>query len=122
MQILLVEDDPISVKFVRRLLERYHTKLGGVHVATTVEEAQTLLLNEDPFSLALVDWELPDASGLALIRWLRELPMFESLPIIMMTGRGTAEDVLEAMEAGADDYLVKPMKGKSLLDKMEKHL
>lgn len=121
MQILLVEDDRYNLTLVRQLIEAYHVPPLAVHAALTVEEAKQLLLNEGPFGLTLVDWELPDASGVVFIRWLRSMPSLQTLPVIMLTGRGTAEDVLEAMEAGANDYLVKPVQREILLDKLQKY-
>lgn len=122
MQILVVEDDRVSRKLVRHIIETYHVPPLLVRSAITVEEAQHLLVNEGPFCLVLVDWELPDASGVTLVRWMRAVPELHSLPAVMLTGRSTAEDVLEAIESGANDYLIKPLHRQALLDKLHKHI
>jgi DNA-binding response OmpR family regulator len=60
--------------------------------------------------LVLLDVVLPDADGMQILRQLRGHPRFARLPVIMMTGKSAAEDVLQGLAAGADGYVTKPFK------------
>jgi two-component system, OmpR family, phosphate regulon response regulator PhoB len=71
---------------------------------TAAEEA----LAEDQFALVLLDWMLPEVSGIELCRRIRQRPETRSLPIIMLTARGEEGDRIRGLSTGADDYVVKP--------------
>ena len=103
-RILVVDDEPAVVSLVRRSLE----KLDGYGVvsAETVAEARVRLQNES-FDVAVVDVLLPDESGLELMLTVRERD--PRLPVIFITGGGTSGTAIEAMKAGAFDYLSKPL-------------
>jgi DNA-binding response OmpR family regulator len=68
----------------------------------------------------LLDWELPDRSGIDLLRWLRsqEIPELQ-LPVMFLTRRDNEEDIVTALKTGADDYLVKPARKMELLARIE---
>jgi DNA-binding response OmpR family regulator len=78
-------------------------------VAGSAEAARRLLHepNAAPFDALLLDLELPDQSGLELLRGMREAG--DRTPVLILTGRDTDEDVVRGLDAGADDYLVKPV-------------
>lgn len=112
MKILLVEDD----------------KLLNHHLATLLTEAQNQVHSTDnaqvalhyatdyPIDVAIIDLGLPDMDGLQLIRQLRERQI--PFPIIVLTARGNWQDKVEGLEAGADDYLVKPFQKDELLARL----
>lgn len=102
--ILIVEDE---VHLAEGL--RYNLKAEGfeVDIAGTAEQAVSLLLDKrKPYDVLVLDVMLPGMDGFALASRLREKGQF--VPILMLTARGQAEDVLRGFEAGADDYLPKP--------------
>jgi len=105
MNILIAEDEPIS----RRLLEFALRRWGyDVVVTTDGKEAWDVLQLQDPPSLVISDWMMPGMDGLELCGRIRtsERPGYTYL--IILTARGNKEDVIRGLEAGADDYLVKP--------------
>ena len=65
--------------------------------------------------LMLLDVQLPDADGLKILAKLRSHPKFAELPVIMMTGRSGAADVMQGLAAGADGYVTKPFKMSALV-------
>ncbi|MFD9220646.1 two-component system response regulator CseB [Streptomyces sp. NPDC060064] len=99
--LLLVEDDEVIRNTVRMLLERY-----GFTVSTAGDGLTGLeIFRERRPDLLLLDVMLPELDGIGLCRRIRELSL---APILMMSARGDALDVVSGLEAGADDYVVKP--------------
>jgi len=108
--ILVAEDDPVS----RELICTRLAKWGYEVIATrNGAEAMTALRKKDAPSLAILDWMMPDMDGLEICRRVREVD--RTLYIILLTARGSKENVVEGLGAGADDYLIKPF------DKEELH-
>lgn len=81
--------------------------------AADAREARAVAADQSP-NLMLVDWMLPDMSGPELIRRFRRDPLTRDIPIIMLTAKGEEDDMIYGLDAGADDYLVKPASLKSL--------
>ena len=76
------------------------------------------LLHHETMDALLLDWNVPDVSGLAVVQWVREnLP--KPPPILMLTSRALEEDIVAALRAGADDYVVKPIQPAVLLARIE---
>ncbi len=105
MKILIAEDDPVS----RKLLESYLTK-WGYDVAATEDgnAAWDVLAGPDPPLLAILDWMMPGHDGIELCRKIRETPQLDLAYIILLTAKGQKQDVITGLEAGANDYVVKP--------------
>ncbi|WP_030334323.1 response regulator transcription factor [Streptomyces sp. NRRL B-1381] len=105
-QVLLIEDDA-SVRDGMELVLRRHGY--GVETAATGEEALALLAGERgaAVELAVLDLMLPGMDGFEVCRRIRARTV--TLPIIMLTARGDDEDIVTGLEAGADDYVVKPV-------------
>jgi two-component system phosphate regulon response regulator PhoB len=76
--------------------------------------AQQSLDRELP-DLVLLDWMLPDQDGLSVLKQWRAVTRTQELPVLMLTARGEEEDIVAALEAGADDYVVKPFRVQELL-------
>lgn len=72
--------------------------------------------------VVITDVVLPGADGLTMVRMLRAHPEFASTPIVVVSGRATPEDITAGLEAGADDYLVKPFRTEELLARLEAHI
>ncbi|MCX7605147.1 MAG: diguanylate cyclase [Bryobacteraceae bacterium] len=103
---VLVADDSLVM---RRLLEASLTGWGYEPVpAADGRQAWEVLTGDDPPPIAILDWMMPGLSGLEVCRKLRERGSPPYVYVILLTARGMREDIVEGMNAGADDYVVKP--------------
>ncbi len=116
--ILIVEDETDLRDMLSESLEQagYDTLTAG-----TISEARQQLERTSP-DLLLLDWMLPDASGLQWLRQLRRARKFLHLPVIMLTARGQVSDRVAGLDGGADDYLVKPFSLKELQARIRSQL
>jgi two-component system cell cycle response regulator len=105
MQVLLVEDSPVYRKLVGTHLENWGFKLV---IAQDGSDAWGLLQHAECPKLILLDWVLPGMDGIDICRKIRQAKGPQYSYIIILTGKDARKDMLEAMQAGADDYLVKP--------------
>jgi len=80
-----------------------------------------LILDEKP-DLVLLDWMLPGGSGLDLLRRVRREPLTQGIPIIMLTARAAEENVIQGLERGANDYVIKPFKPRELVARIKANL
>jgi DNA-binding response OmpR family regulator len=105
MKILIAEDDAVS----RRLLEATIAKWGyEVLVTSNGQQAWQALQQKPVPSLLILDWLMPGLDGVEICRKARSLPEYQSAYIILLTGRNSKEDVIQGLDAGADDYVTKP--------------
>lgn len=103
MLILLVEDDPAQ-------LEPLQVAISQVgHIVDAVEDGETALwlIKEKEYNLLILDWMLPKISGIDLCRQYRNLG--NTAPVLMLTAKDTTLDKIDGLDAGADDYIVKPV-------------
>jgi PAS domain S-box-containing protein len=105
MKILLVEDHSGSRRNLKRLMERRGHEVVAVG---TAEEAEVELAAET-FPFLILDWMLPGKSGVELCRQLRARPRGDEMFILLVTARADTEDLEQALESGANDYLTKPI-------------
>ena len=111
ISVLIVEDEPPLVELLRYNIEK---EGFSVQIATDGEKA-LLLASENEPDLVILDWMLPDISGIDVCRRLRARKETKSLPIIMLTARGEERDKVSGLDAGADDYIVKPFSPSELI-------
>ena len=112
MKVLIAEDDPVS----RRLLQAALVKWGyEVIVTTNGKEAWEVLQQPDAPSLLVLDWLMPETDGVEVCRQARDTPALKSAYIILLTSRTNKDDVVQGLEAGADDYVTKPFGAEELL-------
>ena len=110
-RVLIVDDEPAIRDMVAFALRK--GDLEPVQ-AGDAREAQLAIADRIP-DLILLDWMLPGASGLELARRWRKDPLTREVPIIMLTARGEENDRVGGLEAGVDDYVVKPFSARELL-------
>ncbi|MEN9423922.1 MAG: phosphate regulon transcriptional regulator PhoB [Pseudomonadota bacterium] len=109
-RILCIEDEAAIRAMIRFSLER---EGYTVQEAADARVARDLAADQLP-DLMLVDWMLPDLSGPELIRRFRRDPLTRDIPIIMLTAKSEEDDMIHGLDAGADDYLIKPVSLKAL--------
>ncbi|MDW8259812.1 MAG: phosphate regulon transcriptional regulator PhoB [Gammaproteobacteria bacterium] len=114
-RILIVEDEQAI-----REMTAFGLKRAGftVQEAANAQSARVEIANRRP-DLLLIDWMLPDTSGLELTRELKRHRDTRDLPVIMLTARGTEADKVAGLEGGADDYLTKPFSPRELLARIQ---
>ena len=111
-KVLIADDDPVF----RRLLESLLTKWGyAVETANDGSEAWNVLLGADAPSLAIIDWMMPGVDGVELCRRIKAEFQFRSVYAILVTGHQQMDDCVMALEAGADDFIAKPVNPAELL-------
>lgn len=114
-KILIVEDETP----IREMIAFHLTRAGFEALqAADCRQARQLLADERP-ALALIDWMLPDMSGLELTRQLKRDNDNEDLAVIMLTARADEHDKVSGLEGGADDYVTKPFSPRELLARIQ---
>ncbi len=110
-RVLVVEDEPAIVELVK-----YSLREAGwdIRTADTVAGAWDSITHGKP-DLVLLDWMLPDQSGLRLLSRLRGDRDFQDIPVIMLTAKSMEEDKIAGLNTGADDYVTKPFSPRELL-------
>jgi len=114
-RLLVVEDHVATRDKLAFLLQRQGYE---VMVASDGETAKTMLAESDGPTIALLDWMLPDVTGLDVCRALRDNPTNRFVYFIIITARDSTSDLAEAFEAGADDFIPKPCDPTELLARL----
>ncbi|MDW5377659.1 response regulator transcription factor [Halomonas sp. HP20-15] len=105
MHIGVLEDDPDQQDFIRQCLGDEDSRISAFARASQFERA----MREDAFDLLIIDWHLPDASGMDVLAQLRQHHGWSG-PILFITASDGEDDVVTALERGADDFLAKPLR------------
>lgn len=120
LHILVVDD----ATFTRDLIKK-GVKLGYpgfiIHEASNGRQAQAKL-SGGGYDLVLCDWEMPEVSGLEVLEWMRSEPSLTEIPFVMVTSRGDREHVVQAIQHGATNYIVKPFTNEKLFEVVTKAL
>ena len=117
--ILVIEDDPQLAKLIQFCLAR-----EGFEVRQAADGEQALQEFDQAQlpDLVLMDVMLPYRSGYELLADLRRRPAWNQVPVIMLTSRGREEDVVQGLDTGANDYLIKPFRPPELIARIRKLL
>lgn len=115
MKALVVDDS----RAMRRIIVRYLLDLGfEVHEAASGLDALVAAPKIEGLKLILLDWNMPEMDGRTLLKRMRDDPEFADIPIMMVTTESEMEQVEEALQAGASEYLMKPFDRQALLEKL----
>ena len=115
MRVLAVDDDPLSLK----MLERHLIRAGHeVLVARDGDEALRMALDKTP-QLVVADWMMPGLDGVDLCRALRQIPDGRRIYFLLLTGKDDETEVIQAFDAGVDDYVTKPFNPRILLARIQ---
>ncbi|MEM4987380.1 response regulator transcription factor [Collimonas sp. H4R21] len=105
MKIAVLDDDPSQAGLICEIL----TACG--HVCHAFRNGKEILvqLDKERYDMLILDWQVPDLSGLEVLRWVRN-KLSVTLPVLFVTSRSGEDDIVEALDAGADDYMVNPIR------------
>ena len=119
MRIAILEDDPDQLSHLVRTMEQLFT-VGETTVACTAftdGAALQQVLRRESFDLLVLDWNVPGLEGLELLKWLRTWQR-DLVPVLMLSSRTSEQDVVQALNFGADDYIVKPFQPDELFARL----
>ncbi|MCX5900075.1 MAG: chemotaxis response regulator CheY [Proteobacteria bacterium] len=117
MKILVVDD----FQTMRRIIRNYLRQLGFNNVEEA-EDGDVALekLNEGQFDFVITDWNMPKMTGIDLLKKMRAENNFKNIPVLIITAEAEKENVVQAAQAGVNDYIVKPFTPEVLQAKIEK--
>ncbi len=119
MNILIVDDSPT----MRRIIVNTLKRLGYVSMTEASDGVDALhKIQEQAFELIITDWNMPEMDGLTLAGVLRHSEAYMHIPILMVTTRSVQEDIVAAIKAGVNGYIVKPFTPSILKEKIEQVL
>src|SRR6476469_1234571 len=116
LEVFILEDTPLYQKRLITCLKSIGFK-GRIIVAASLAEAKKLIQTENP-SLILSDWNLPDGVGIDFVKLIRAEKKFDSVPVLMVTTMDDASNMIQALQKGADDYIVKPFYENDVIEKL----
>ena len=114
--VLVIEDDEHISHLLQFMLQREHYT---VNLARDGREAKQFIEQNSPPDIVLLDVMLPFIDGFTLITMLREQPGWQTTPVIMLTAKTQEQDVVRALRAGANDYILKPFPPAELLERIK---
>ena len=117
MKILVVDDFATMRRIVKNILKQI-----GFSNIDEAEDGNNALakLKQDKFDMVVSDWNMPNMTGLDLLKAIRADNVINKTPVLMVTAEAKKENVLEAIQAGVNNYIVKPFTADTLKDKIEK--
>ena len=119
LRILVVDDFSTMRRIIRNLLK----EIGFPNTDEADDGARALQkLGLEKFDLVVSDWNMPNMTGIDLLKAIRANPKFKDIPVLMVTAEARKENILEAAEAGASGYIVKPFTAATLDEKLKKIL
>ena len=119
MKILVVDDFSTMRRIVRNLL----VELGFTN--TLIQEADDgenamIMLRSQPFDLVVTDWNMPNMTGIDLLKAIRAEASLKGLPVLMVTAENNRDQIIAAAQAGVNGYIVKPFTAATLQEKLTK--
>lgn len=119
MRIAILDDEPVELELLSSALGSYTLPDGTLPICTAFPTSPELLrrLKRETFDLIILDWQVPEISGLQMLRWIKE-HLDPAPPVIMLTSRTAERDVVQALNAGAVEYISKPFREAELLARL----
>jgi two-component system chemotaxis response regulator CheY len=119
MKFLIVDDSST----MRRIIANTLQKLGHQDVVEASNGREGLeRLTTGEVDMVITDWNMPEMSGIEFIRSLRALDRFATMPVLMVTTNAAKDDIVEALHAGVNNYVVKPFTPDTMREKIEASL
>ena len=116
MRALVIDDSRAARMAVGRILQEIGVDCED---AENGSQALAMLKGSGPFDLAMVDWNMPVMNGYEFVREVRRNPSFVDLKLIMVTTENELSQVVKALSAGANEYVMKPFTDEMILEKLE---
>ncbi len=114
-KILIVDD----MSTMRRIIKNTLKQLGYLNMDEAEDGQQALgKLRQESFGFVVSDWNMPNMSGLDLLKAIRQDPALKSLPVMLVTAESKKENILEAIQSGVSNYIVKPFTADTLKEKI----
>lgn len=119
LRILAVDDSPTMRRIIINTLKR-----AGYNDIKEASDGKDALakLKLDEYDFVITDWNMPEMDGLTFVSTLRATEQYKTLPILMVTTRSVKEDIVQALKAGVNNYIVKPFTPETLKEKIEQIL
>ncbi len=117
MKILIVDDFATMRKILRNILKQIG--FNNISEADGGKSALKILKKEN-FDLILSDWNMPEMSGLELLNRIRSDNELKNMPFVMVTAEAQKDNILEAVKAGVNSYIVKPFTAETVIEKIDK--
>ena len=121
MKILIIDDTGVMRRIHTNGLRENNSDAAELHEAEDGAAAYEIAQKED-IDLFLVDWNMPKINGLELVKKLRFMDKYAETPIIMITSEAAKYNVVDAIKAGVTNYVVKPIHGNVLWNKIKKYI
>ncbi|MFI5303789.1 MAG: chemotaxis response regulator CheY [Nitrospiria bacterium] len=117
IKILIVDD----MSTMRRIVKNALKQIGFSNIEEA-EDGTTALskLRAEPFNFVVSDWNMPNMTGLDLLKTIRSDEALKGLPVLMVTAEAKQENIVEAVQAGVSNYIVKPFTAETLKEKIDK--
>ena len=120
MRILIVDDSGVMRRIHMNTLREH--AISDVDMLEAEDGAQALTMAaSDSIDLFLLDWNMPNVNGLEFVKKLRSIERYKETPVIMITSEAAKYNVTEAIKAGVTNYIVKPVGGRTLWEKIGKY-
>ncbi len=114
--VVIVEDEPDTAEMFAEMV-----RLSGYKVRKAAgSSAAIYLISQEKPDVVVLDWMLPDVSGLEVLRYIRRDPTMAHIPVIIVSAKGMPSDIKTGLEAGASIYLTKPVAFEELLGAIER--
>jgi two-component system, chemotaxis family, chemotaxis protein CheY len=121
MKILIVDDSAVMRRIHKNTLLEH--QIGEDNLLEAEDGQQALdIAQQEKIDLFLVDWNMPKLDGVGFVKKVREREEYAKTPIIMITSEAAKYNVIEAIQAGVTNYVVKPIKGNLLWEKIKNYL
>lgn len=116
---ILIVDDMMTM---RKLVSKIFRDLGFTDISDASDGAlawQAISTSNPPFGLVISDWNMPQCTGLELLKRVRNDPRFAKLPFVLVTAEAEQHQIVEAIKSGVNGYVVKPFTAESIKEKLE---
>ena len=117
IKILVVDDSPVMRNIVKNTFAEMKYPFQCLEAGNGKEAFQ--LLESNDVTIVFLDWNMPEMDGIGFLKKVREMPEYKDLPIIMVTSERGKFSVIEALQSGATDYIVKPVPEKIFREKIQ---